>query len=41
MNKRRTFNRDFRLAAVKKITEQGMSYAAVVKALDIRETVLR
>ncbi|TWT38819.1 hypothetical protein Enr8_05130 [Blastopirellula retiformator] len=28
MPKRRTFSREFKLAAVKKIIEQGLSYAA-------------
>jgi len=31
MDKRRTFSREFKLAAVKKVTEQGLSYTAVAR----------
>ncbi|TWU51872.1 transposase [Rubripirellula reticaptiva] len=41
MDKRRTFSREFKLAAVKKIIEQGLTYAVVAKDLSIRETMLR
>ncbi|WP_442505482.1 IS3 family transposase [Novipirellula sp. SH528] len=41
MDKRRTFSREFKLAAVKKVIEQGLSYAAVAKDLRVGETLIR
>jgi transposase-like protein len=41
MTKRRTFTREFKLAAVKKVTDQGMSYAEVSRDLDIYDHQLR
>ncbi|TWU49086.1 hypothetical protein Poly59_36990 [Rubripirellula reticaptiva] len=41
MDKRGTFSREFKLAAVKKVIEQGLWYAAVAKDLNMRETMLR
>ena len=38
MRKRRTFTREFKLAAVKKVVEQGMTSAEVARELDIRDT---
>jgi transposase len=38
---RRTFNREFKIQAVKLITEQGYSYAEAARQLNIRETQLR
>ena len=38
MRKRRTFTREFKLAAVKKVIEQGMSFAEVARELDVRDT---
>ncbi|TWU09903.1 Transposase [Novipirellula galeiformis] len=41
MDKRRTFSREFKLAAVKKVIEQGLSYAVVAKDLRVGETLIR
>ncbi|GAA5508034.1 IS3 family transposase ISRba6 [Novipirellula caenicola] len=41
MDKRRTFSREFKLAAVKKVIEQGLSYAAVAKDLRVGENLVR
>lgn len=41
MDSRRTFSREFKLAAVKKVVEQGMSYAQVARDLDIRDGYIR
>jgi transposase len=38
---RRTFTREFKLHAVKMITDQGLSYAEVARKLGVRESVLR
>jgi transposase-like protein len=38
MNKRRKFSRDFKLAAVKKVIETGLSRAEVARDLCVRET---
>ena len=35
---RRTFARDYKLAAVKKVIEQGLSYTEVARDLGIRDT---
>ena len=41
MKKRRTFSRDYKLAAVKKVLEQGLSCAEVARDLGIRDTLVR
>jgi len=41
MDTRRTFSREFKLAAVKKVIEQGLSYTAVAKDLGIRDNLIR
>ena len=38
--KRRTFARDYKLAAVKKVIEQGLSYSQVARDLGIRYTLI-
>lgn len=40
-NKRRTFSREYKLAAVKKVVEQGLSYSEVARDLGIRDSMLR
>ena len=40
MKKRRTFARDYKLAAVKKVLEQGLSYSEVARDLGIRDTLI-
>ena len=39
--KRRTFSRDFKLAAVKKVVEQGLSYREVARDLNVRDSLIR
>jgi transposase len=39
--KRRTFSREFKLAAVKKIVEQGLSYSEVARELSPSPKSLR
>ncbi len=41
MDKRRTFSREYKLAAVKKVIEQGLSYATVAKDLGIGDNLIR
>lgn len=41
MDQRRTFSRECKLAAVKKIIEQGMSYAQVARDLNVRDNLIR
>jgi transposase len=41
MDTRRTFSREFKLAAVKKVIEQGLSYTAIDKDLGIRDHLIR
>jgi len=41
MDQRRTFSREYKLAAVKKIIEQGMSYAQVARDLGVRDSMIR
>ena len=41
MDARRVFSREFKLAAVKKITEQGLSYAVVARDLGVRDNLIR
>ena len=38
--KRRTFSRDYKLAAVKKVIEHGLSYCEVARDLGIRDTMI-
>ena len=38
--KRRTFSREYKLAAVKKVVEQGMSYCEVARDLGIRDNLI-
>ena len=40
MTKRRTFARDYKLAAVKKVLEQGLSYVEVARDLGIHDTLI-
>ncbi len=40
MKKRRKFSRDFKLAAVKKVLEQGLSYSEVARELGVRDTMI-
>ena len=40
MENRRTFTREFKLAAVKKVVEQGLSYRQVARDLGIRDTYI-
>ncbi len=37
---RRTFARDYKLAAVKKVIEQGLSFTEVARDLGIRDTLI-
>ncbi len=37
---RRTFSRDYKLAAVKKVLESGLSYCEVARDLGIRDTLI-
>ena len=37
---RRVFSREYKLAAVKKVIEQGLSYAEVARDLGIRDTLI-
>ncbi|GIW83373.1 MAG: transposase [Gemmatales bacterium] len=37
---RRTFSREYKLAAVRKVIEQGLSYAEVARDLGIRDTLI-
>jgi transposase len=41
MERRRTFSRDFKLEAVKLVTERGVAVAQAAKDLDVHENVLR
>lgn len=40
MSKRRVFSRDYKLAAVKKVVEQGLSYCQVARDLGIRDNLI-
>ena len=40
MSKRRTFSREYKLEAVKKVVEQGLSFAQVARDLQIRDTLI-
>ena len=37
---RRTFSREYKLAAVRKVIEQGLSYSEVARDLGIRDTLI-
>ena len=39
--KKRTFSREYKLAAVKKIVEQGLSYSEVARELSVSDGMLR
>ena len=41
MKKRRNYTREFKLAAVRKVVEQGMSMAEVARDLAVHETLIR
>jgi transposase-like protein len=41
MDKRRNFSREYKLAAVKKVIEQGLSYAAVARDLGVGANLIR
>ena len=41
MQRRRTFSREFKLEAVKLVTERGVSVAQAAEDLDVHENVLR
>jgi transposase len=40
MKQRRTFSREYKLAAVKKVVERGLTYAQVARDLGIRDNLL-
>jgi transposase len=40
LTERRSFTREFKLQAVKMMTDQGLSYAEVARKLGVREGVL-
>jgi transposase-like protein len=40
MSKRRVFSREYKLAAVKKVVEQGLSYCQVARDLGIRDNLI-
>jgi transposase len=40
MKERRTFSREYKLAAVKKVVELGLTYAQVARDLGIRDNLL-
>ena len=41
MDQRRTFSREFKLAAVKKVVEQRLSFREVARQLNIRATYIQ
>lgn len=41
MSDRRTFTRDFKLAAVNKVIEQGLPYSQVARDLNVRDNLIR
>jgi transposase len=41
MERRRTFSREFKLEAIKLVTERGVAVAQAAKDLDVHENVLR
>jgi transposase-like protein len=40
MRKRRSFTREFKLAAVKKVVEKGLTFTEVAQELGIRDTLI-
>lgn len=40
MSKRRVYSREYKLAAVKKVVEQGLSYCQVARDLGIRDNLI-
>ena len=40
MQKRRSFTREFKLAAVKRVLEKGLSFSEVAQELGIRDTLI-
>lgn len=40
MRERRTFSREYKLAAVRKVIEQGLSYCQVARDLGIRDNMI-
>ena len=40
MRQRRIFSREYKLAAVKKVVEQGLSFSAVARDLGIRDNLI-
>ncbi len=40
MSKRRVFSREYKLAAVKKVTEDGLSFCQVARDLGIRDNLI-
>jgi transposase-like protein len=40
MSKRRVFSREYKLAAVKKVVESGLSYSQVARDLGIRDNLI-
>ena len=41
MEKRRMYSREFKLAAVRKVVEQGLSFTAVARDLDVGANLIR
>lgn len=41
MDKRRVFSRDFKLAAVRKVVEQGVAYSTVARDLGVSDSLIR
>ncbi len=40
MRQRRIFSREYKLAAVKKVAEQGLAFSAVARDLGIRDNLI-
>lgn len=41
MDKRRVFSREFKLAAVRKVVEQGVAYSTVARDLGVSDSLIR
>ena len=41
MEKRRTYSREFKLAAVRKVIKQGLPYSQVANDLDVHDSLIR
>ncbi len=41
MNMRRAFGREFKVAAVKRVVEKGLSVAEMARDLEVRDTMIR